>query len=211
MLEEGAGFGGRAPCLLNLTAKNENRPPTADHGRLRLHRRPAAAPVRLHLSAMAGRWRRVAGGNRADGEHRPRLLAEIPLGPHARPGARAVRAAPARPAAWLADGHPALAGAVCGIARRLQPGGAACRDGRGGAGRLPVRQPGHRGRCLAHRELPAAPAGRRAGGVYLGLPGGAADRDLRRHRDVRPDRLDGGAARGCRIDRVRRAGDVVGA
>ena len=50
--------------------------------------RPAAAAVRVHLPAVAVRWRRRAGGRRPDRLDRPGLFAEVPLGAAARPGCR---------------------------------------------------------------------------------------------------------------------------
>lgn len=50
-------------------------------------------------------------------------------------------------------------------------GGGGC----GGAGGLSFCEPGHRDRCLAHRDVSAAPAGRSDGRVCLGLSRGAVD------------------------------------
>ena len=74
------------------------------------------------------------------------------------------------PPTWMAWRHPAAAGAVGRAACAVRSGAGARRgDCCRGAGRVSVGQPGHRHRCLAHREFRATRPGRRDGGLCLGL------------------------------------------
>ena len=101
-----------------------------------------------------------------------------PLFDHVRPGPLA---ALGRRRGWLLVIQPLLALAAVLLALS-RPRACAGRLGRGrGAGRVPLRLPGHLRRRLAHRDLPRAAAGRGDGGLCLGLPRRAAD--LRRGRD----------------------------
>ncbi len=81
----------------------------------------------------------------------------------------------------LAADYPAAAGA--GVCRpRAVGSGPSCRVGqRSSAGRVPVRKPGHRGRCVADRAVSRTGAGRSVGSLYLGvsrrLAGGGGVRD----------------------------------
>ena len=115
--------------------------------------------------------------DRPDREYRPRLLAEIPLGagPGQRPAPGPLRRL-GRRRGWLAAIQPALAAAAALLALS-DPGAPAVPFPRARrAGRLPLRQPGHRSGCLAHRDLSPAPPGRRDGRLHLGLPRRSADR-----------------------------------
>ena len=63
---------------------------------------------------------------------------------------------------WLAAIQPALAAAAALLALSDPARLPFARPGAGRPRRLPLRQPGHRGRRLAHRGLPPAPPGRGA-------------------------------------------------
>ena len=152
------------------------------------------------------------GADRPDREHRPRLLAEVPVGARCSTTPRPRPAAPPRPPPRLARRDPA------GARRRRRAAGAVRSrapavplPGAGRPRRLPLRQPGHRGGRLAHRGLSPASPGRGDGGLHLGLSRRAADRDHRRDLRGRRGRLACRAARRGGPDRPRAGGHAAGA
>ena len=70
---------------------------------------------------------------------------------------------------WLLAIQPLLAGAAVLLALSNPAVAPVAGGRRGGAGRVPVGQPGHRGRRLAHRDLSTPAARRGDGGLCVGL------------------------------------------
>ena len=104
----------------------------------------------------------------------------------------------ARTAAGLARHHPVAAYRLDLRRRADEPGGRRGTHRRpGDAGRLPVRQPGHRGRRLPHRGAPRrrTRTGLRPHRLCLGLPAGAARQRRGYAVPGRTDRLGGGLRR----------------
>jgi len=130
----------------------------------------AAAVVRLHIPVVVIGGRGFPGAHRPDSEHRACLLAKIPLVSGSRPDAAARPAAPFSGAAvvgWSAI-QPALALSAVLLALSDPAGAPAAAVGAAALVAFLSAQPGHRGGCLAHRELRSPPSGSRHGRLRLG-------------------------------------------
>ena len=90
---------------------------------------------------------------------------------------------------WLLIIQPLLAAAIFLLGPRRPPALARRPRRDRSRGRLPLRQPGHPDRRLAHRDLRPRTPGRGAGALRVGLPDRHPHRPIRRHRPGRPLRL----------------------
>ena len=151
------------------------------HGRVRVRRRPAAAAVRVYVPAVDVRVRRLARGDRPDGEYRAGLHAQVLLGADAGP------CPPPGPLArfgrrrgWLLAIQPALVAGVRLLALS-DPGRAPANAVAAAALVAFLRRARTSSWMPGASRLPRPAPGRGDGGLCLGLSHRAAD--LRRGGD----------------------------